>query len=35
MTEKVESIIAWRLLYEPFHGSNPKYRKMQYLSNRM
>jgi len=31
--EKVESIVVGRLLYERFHGSNPKNRKMQNLNN--
>ena len=31
---KIESIVIWRLLYEHFHGINPKNIKMQGLNNR-
>jgi len=29
MTEKVESIIVWRLFYERFHENNPKIEKCE------
>jgi len=32
--KKIASIVVWHLLYEHFHGNNPKNRKMQDLNNR-